>query len=70
MEARYHLRKKTQIDQMKAMFFLFSENQKRYIFLFKKMMDRDNVGRYEYPIKITPALDLLILTEVGISGHQ
>ena len=55
---------------MKAMCFLFSENHKRYTFLFKKLMDRDNVGRDEYPIKITSALDILILTEVGISGHQ
>ena len=34
------------------------------------MRDGDNMGRDEYPVTITPALDLLIRTEGVIWGNQ
>ena len=33
-----------------------------YSFLLKKLMDRDNMGRDEYPVTITLELDILIHT--------
>ena len=33
-------------------------------------MDRDNVGRDEYPVKTTSSLDILIGTESGIWGNH
>ena len=47
---------------MKAMSFLLIVDQKRYISLFNYPRDGDNIGRDEYPMKITSALDLLIST--------
>ena len=55
---------------MKAMWFLLSSNQKRYSFLLKKLRNGGNVGRDEYLVMTTLALDILIRTEGGIRVNQ
>ena len=55
---------------MKAMCFLLSDDKKRYSFLLKKLRDEENLGRDEYPVKNTLALDILIRTGCGIWGNQ
>ena len=42
--------KHVQIYEMKSIFFLLCAYQKRYSFLLKKLRDRDNVVRDEYPV--------------------
>ena len=59
-----------QVDKMKAMCFLLSAYQKRYSFLLKQLRERDKVGRDDYTVMTTSALDLLILIEGGIQGNQ
>ena len=48
------------------MCLLLSADQNRYSFLLKQLIDGDNMGRDEYPITTTSALELLIHTEGGI----
>ena len=55
---------------MKAICFLISSDQKKYIFLLNQPRDGDNVGRDEYPVKTTPSLDILIRAEGGIRRNQ
>ena len=55
---------------MKAMCFLISKDKKSCSFLFGKLKDRDNVGRYEYPFTVTSSLVLLIRTEGIIRENQ
>ena len=62
--------KQQKIDQMKAVFFLIIAEQNRYSSLFKQLRDGEKVGRDEYPVTITSALDLLIQTEGGIFRNQ
>ena len=62
--------KQVQVDKMKAMHFLLSANKKSYSFLLNQLRDRDNMGRDEYPVTTTSALDLLIRIEGGIRGNQ
>ena len=45
--------KQVQFNDMKAMCFLLSSNQKRYSFLLKQLRDGDNVGRDEYSATTT-----------------
>ena len=54
--------KQVNIYRMKAMCFLLSDDQNRYIFLLKKLKDEENVGSDEYPVTTTSALNLLIHT--------
>ena len=46
------------VDEMKSICFLLSADQNVYSFLLKKMRDGDNVGRDEYTVTTTSALDL------------
>ena len=62
--------KHVKFDEMKAMCFLLSFNQKRYNFLLKELRDGDNVGRDEYPVMTTLTLGQLIRIEGGIKGNQ
>ena len=62
--------KQVQVDEMKEMCFFLSANQNSYSFLLKKLRDRDNMGRDEYPITATLALDILIRTECVIRRNQ
>ena len=55
---------------MKAMCFLIRDEQKRYSFLFKKRIDRDNVGRDECSVTTSSALYILIRKEGGIIRNQ
>ena len=55
---------------MKETCFLISADQKRYSFLFKKLVYGDNVGRYEYPVIVTSTLYLFIPIEIGIRGNH
>ena len=55
---------------MKVMFFLLIADQKRYSFLFYQLRDRYNVGRDEYPVTMTSALNLLIRTDFGINEKK
>ena len=61
---------KVQIGEIKAMCFLIRADQKRYSLPLKKLRDGYNVGRDEYPVTTTLALDLLIQAEGGIRGNQ
>ena len=54
--------KELQIYQMKSMCFILSSDQNRYSFLLKQLSDGDNMGRGEYPVTTTVALDILIPT--------
>ena len=47
-----------QVDNMKEICFLLSADQKRYSFMLKQLMERDNAGRDEYPVMTTSSLDL------------
>ena len=47
-----------QVDNMKEICFLLSADQKRYSFMLKQLMERDNAGRDEYPVMTTLSLDL------------
>ena len=58
--------KQALIDQMKAMCFLLSSDQKRYLFLLNQMRYGNNLVRYEYPATTTSALDIFIRIEGGI----
>ena len=48
------------------MCFLLISDQKKYSFLLKQRRYGDNMGRDDYPVTTTLALDLLIHTEGGI----
>ena len=52
------------------MCFLLRADQKCYSFLLKQLKDWDNVGRDEYPVTTTSALDLLICTEGCIHKNK
>ena len=52
------------------MCFLLSADKKRYSFLLNQLRYGDNLGRDEYTVPTTSALDLFICTEGGIWGNQ
>ena len=58
--------KQVKVDNMKTICLLLRDNQKMYSFLLKQLNDGGNVGRDQYPVKTTSALDLLIHTKGGI----
>ena len=62
--------KQVQIDDIKAMCFLLSADQKRRNFLLKQLRGGDKVIRYYHPVMATSALDILIHTEGGIRGNH
>ena len=62
--------KQVQVKEAKAICFLLTDNQNMYIFLLIQLRGGDNMGRDEYTITTTSALDLIIRIEGVIWRNQ